>query len=36
MAERFKEQAVVIRQEEISYGIYSMWLKTDQIAAHAN
>lgn len=35
MAERFKEQAVVIRQEEISYGIYSMWLKTDRIAAHA-
>lgn len=35
MAERFKEQAVVIRQEEISYGIYSMWLKTEQIAAHA-
>lgn len=35
MAEKFKEQAVVIRQEEISYGIYSMWLKTDKIAAHA-
>lgn len=35
MAEKFKEQAVVIRQEEISYGIYSMWLKTDRIAAHA-
>lgn len=35
MAEKFREQAVVIRQEEISYGIYSMWLKTEQIAAHA-
>lgn len=35
MAEKFKEQAVVIRQEEISYGIYSMWLKTDRIATHA-
>ena len=35
MAEKFKEQAVIIRQEEISYGIYSMWLKTDKIAAHA-
>lgn len=32
MEERFKEQAVIIRQEEISYGIYSMWLKTEQIA----
>ncbi len=35
MAEKFREQAVVIRQEELSYGIYSMWLKTDKIAAHA-
>lgn len=35
MAEKFKEQAVIIRQEEISYGIYSMWLKTDQIAGKA-
>ena len=32
MAEKFKEQAVIIRQEEISYEIYSMWLKTDRIA----
>lgn len=35
MAEKFKEQAVIIRQEEISYGIYSMWLKTEQIAQMA-
>ena len=35
MAEKFKEQAIIIRQEEISYGIYSMWLKTEQIAANA-
>lgn len=35
MAEKFKEQAVIIRQEEISYGIYSMWLKTDKIADQA-
>lgn len=35
MAEKFKEQAVIIRQEELSYGIYSMWLKTDRIAAQA-
>lgn len=35
MAEKFKEQAVIIRQEEISYGIYSMWLKTEKIAEMA-
>ena len=35
MAEKYKEQAVIIRQEEISYGIYSMWLKTDKIAGQA-
>lgn len=35
MAEKFKEQAVIISQEEIAPGIYSMWLKTDNIAGHA-
>lgn len=35
MADKFKEQAVIIRQEEISSGIYSMWLKTDKIAGQA-
>lgn len=35
MAEKFKEQAVIIRQEEISYEIYSMWLKTEKIAQEA-
>lgn len=35
MADKFKEQAIIIRQEEISYGIHSMWLKTDQIAGKA-
>lgn len=35
MAEKFKEQAVIIKQEEISYGIFSMWLKTDRIAKNA-
>lgn len=35
MAEKFKEQAVIIRQEEISYGIYSMWLRTEQVTAAA-
>lgn len=35
MAEKYKEQAVIIRQEEISYGVYSMWLKTEQVAGQA-
>ncbi len=35
MAEKFKEQAVIICQHNISYGIYSMWLKTEQVAGHA-
>lgn len=35
MAEKFKEQAVIIRQEEIANGIFSMWLKTEQIAGKA-
>lgn len=35
MADVFQEKSIVIRQEEIAYGIYSMWLKTTQIASHA-
>lgn len=35
MAEKFREQAVVLSQEMIASQIYSMWLKTDQIAAMA-
>jgi dihydroorotate dehydrogenase electron transfer subunit len=35
MAEKFEETAIIIRQEEIADDIYSMWLHTDQIAAHA-
>ncbi len=35
MAEKYKAQAVIIRQEEISYGVYSMWLKTEQVAGQA-
>ena len=34
MAEKFEETAIIIRQEEIADDIYSMWLHTDQIAAH--
>ena len=32
---KFEETAIIIRQEEIADDIYSMWLRTDEIAAHA-
>ncbi len=32
MIQKFKEEAVIIRQEEIATDIYSMWLHTDKIA----
>ncbi|MCI8327909.1 MAG: dihydroorotate dehydrogenase electron transfer subunit [Lachnospiraceae bacterium] len=35
MAERYREKAFVIRQEEIADGVYSMWLKTDKIVEKA-
>lgn len=35
MGEKFKEKAVILAQEEIAEGIYSMWLKTEQIAPAA-
>ncbi len=35
MAEKFREKAVIISQEEIAPEIYSMWLKTDKAAAYA-
>ncbi len=35
MAEKFKELAIIIRQEEIADNIYSMWLRTEQIAQYA-
>ena len=35
MAQKFKEEAVIIRQEEIATDIYSMWLHTDRIASVA-
>ena len=31
---KFQETAIIIRQEEIADNIYSMWLRTEQIAAH--
>lgn len=35
MIEKYKENAEVICQEEISDNIYGMWIKTDKIAANA-
>ncbi|MGN0290416.1 MAG: dihydroorotate dehydrogenase electron transfer subunit [Lachnospiraceae bacterium] len=35
MAEKSRESAIIIRQEEIADDIYSMWLKTDEIAKNA-
>lgn len=32
MSEKWKEQAVVVRQDEIATGIYSFWFQTKQIA----
>ena len=33
--QKFEETAIIIKQEEIADDIYSMWLHTEQIAAHA-
>lgn len=35
MSEKFNEQAIIIRQEEIADEIYSMWLRTENIAHNA-
>lgn len=35
MAEKFRETSFIIRQEEIADDVYSLWLKTEQIAEHA-
>ena len=35
MAEKFKEQAIVISQEQMAPEIYSLWIKTDKIAQYA-
>lgn len=35
MSQKNREKAIVIRQEEIANGIYSMWIKTDEIAKNA-
>lgn len=33
--EKFEEIAIIINQEQIAADIYSIWLRTEQIAAHA-
>lgn len=35
MAEKFREKAAVLCQEQIAAGIYSMWLQTERIASAA-
>lgn len=35
MSEKSRETAVVIRQEEISFDVYDLWLKTETIAKNA-
>lgn len=35
MSEKKKEKAIIIRKEEISCGIYDMWLRTEEIAGLA-
>lgn len=35
MSEKFQEQALILSQCEIAPDIYSLWIKTRQIAAHA-
>ncbi|PXV89070.1 dihydroorotate dehydrogenase electron transfer subunit [Lachnotalea glycerini] len=33
MSDKFHEESIIIKQEQIANGIYSMWLKTEQIAS---
>lgn len=35
MKNKYKETGIVIRQEEISNEVFSMWIRTDSIAKHA-
>ena len=35
MPEKFEEKALIISQEKIGEGIYSMWLRTDKVADYA-
>ena len=35
MPEKFEETVKILKQEKLSDGIYSMWLETKQVAAHA-
>lgn len=35
MAKKYRETGVIIRQEEIASGVFSMWIKTDKIAKNS-
>lgn len=35
MSDKKKERAIIIRKEEISYGIFDMWIRTEEIATLA-
>ncbi|MCD8217012.1 MAG: dihydroorotate dehydrogenase electron transfer subunit [Clostridiales bacterium] len=35
MSEKFQEQALILSQQELAPGIYSLWIQTKQIAEHA-
>lgn len=35
MAEKWKEKAVIIRQDEIATNVYSIWFQTEKIAGAA-
>lgn len=36
MAQKFQEIAVILNQEKLATGVYSMWIKTDKIAAYSS
>lgn len=35
MSEKKREKAIIIRKEEISFGIFDMWIRTEEIAGEA-
>ncbi|MCC8151677.1 MAG: dihydroorotate dehydrogenase electron transfer subunit [Lachnospiraceae bacterium] len=35
MSEKFQEQALILSQQELAPGIYSLWIQTEHIAEHA-
>ena len=35
MSEKKREKAIIIRKEEISFGVFDMWIRTEEIAEEA-